>query len=103
MHRLPPAWIRFSAGAGFFVAAVALTIAALVQSTPLAIAVLCVSLGAVGVVQVQVWAACQDLGGSHSATLTGFTNLCGNLTAAAGPIFTACSSASAGTGGWHWR
>jgi ACS family glucarate transporter-like MFS transporter len=84
-------WVtrKWLAVGGFFVAAVALTIAALVHSTPLTIAFLCVSLGALGTVQVQVWAACQDLGGIHSATVTGFTNLCGNLTGAAGPIFTA--------------
>lgn len=89
--RMFTSWVtrKWLAIGGFFVAAVALTIAALVHSTPLTITVLCVSLGAVGVVQVQVWAACQDLGGTHSAALTGFTNLCGNLTAAAGPIFTA--------------
>jgi MFS transporter, ACS family, glucarate transporter len=49
---------------------------------------LCVCLCAVGTVQVQVWAACQDLGGEHSATVTGWTNLCGNLISAAGPLFT---------------
>jgi MFS transporter, ACS family, glucarate transporter len=89
--RFFPSWAarKWLAIAGFFVSAVALTIAALVQSTPLTIFVLCISLGAVGVVQVQVWAACQDLGGTYSPTLTGFTNLCGNLAAAAGPIFTA--------------
>jgi len=46
---------------------------------------LCLSLCAVGTVQVQVWAACQDLGGEHSATVTGWTNLCGNLMSRRGP------------------
>lgn len=84
-------WVvrKWLAVSGFFVAAAALTAGALVQSIPLTMVLLCISLGAVGEVQVQVWAACQDLGGIHSATLTGFTNLCGNLAAAAGPIFTA--------------
>lgn len=74
--------------AGFVVAAVALALGALTPGNAGMIIWMCVSLGAVGVVQVQVWAGCQDLGGRHSAAVTGFTNLCGNLTAAFGPIFT---------------
>lgn len=73
---------------GFLVSAVALTIGALTPGNAGMIAWMCLSLGAVGVVQVQVWAACQDLGGRHSATVAGFTNLCGNLTGAFGPLFT---------------
>ena len=45
--------------------------------------------GAVGVVQVQIWSACQDLAGRYTATVSGWTNFWGNLTAAFGPIFTA--------------
>ncbi|OPF79647.1 MFS transporter [Streptomyces antioxidans] len=82
-----PSRVRLAA-AGYLVAAAALVTGALAHSVPLLITFLCVSLGAVGVVQVQVWAACQDLGGSYSATLTGWTNLWGNLMAAAGPLFT---------------
>lgn len=79
---------KWLAIAGFFVAAAALTIGALTPSNTGMIFWMCVSLGAVGMVQVQVWAGCQDLGGRHAATVTGFTNFCGNLTAAFGPIFT---------------
>jgi ACS family glucarate transporter-like MFS transporter len=79
---------KWLAVGGFFVAAVALTIGALTPSNGWMIAWMCLSLGAVGVVQVQVWAGCQDLGGRYAPTVTGFTNLCGNLTAAFGPIFT---------------
>jgi ACS family glucarate transporter-like MFS transporter len=79
---------KWLAVGGFLVAAVALTIAALTPSNGWMVTWLCLSLGAVGVVQVQVWAGCQDLGGRHAPTVTGFTNLCGNLTAAFGPIFT---------------
>lgn len=74
--------------AGFAVAAVTLTVGALADGKVATIAWLCVSLGAVGCVQVQVWGACQDLGGHYSATVTGWTNTWGNLTGAAGPLFT---------------
>ncbi len=87
-------WLRrwpgriWLATAGYLVAAAFLVLGALTASVPLMMVFLCVSLGAVGTVQVQVWAACQDLGGEHSATVTGWTNLCGNLISAAGPLFT---------------
>lgn len=74
---------------GFIVAAAALAVGALTPDNAWMLVLLCVSLGAVGVVQVQVWAGCQDLGGERSATVSGFTNLCGNAAAAFGPIFTA--------------
>jgi ACS family glucarate transporter-like MFS transporter len=78
----------WAASAGFAVAAASLTIGALTPGTPGMIAWMCLSLAAIGVVQVQVWAACQDLGGHHAPAVTGFTNMCGNLTAAFGPLFT---------------
>jgi MFS transporter, ACS family, glucarate transporter len=76
------------AAAGYLAAAAFLVLGALTASVPWMMLFLCLSLGAVGMVQVQVWAACQDLGGEHSATVTGWTNLCGNLMSAAGPLFT---------------
>jgi MFS transporter, ACS family, glucarate transporter len=74
--------------AGYVIGAVTLTVGALVHGQVATVAWLCVSLGAVGMVQVQVWGACQDLGGRYSATVTGWTNTWGNLTGAAGPLFT---------------
>ena len=82
-----PGRVRIAA-TGYVVAAAFLVLGALVPAIPLMIVFLCLSLGAIGVVQVNVWAACQDLGGSHSATVTGWTNLWGNLMSAAGPLFT---------------
>jgi ACS family glucarate transporter-like MFS transporter len=82
-----PGRVRLAA-AGYLSAAVFLVLGALTPSVPLMMLCLCLSLGSVGMVQVQVWAACQDLGGEHSATVTGWTNLCGNLMSAAGPLFT---------------
>lgn len=73
---------------GYLVSASFLVLGAVVHGTVLTMALLCVSLGAVGVVQVQVWAACQDLGGKYAGTVSGWTNLWGNLTGAAGPLFT---------------
>lgn len=88
--RLTTGWLsrKWLAIGGFFIAAIALAIGALTPSNAWMIFWMCISLGGVGIVQVQVWAGCQDLGGRHAATVTGFTNMCGNLTAAFGPIFT---------------
>ncbi len=82
-----PSRVR-AAAVGYLAAAAFLVLGALSASVTLMMVFLCLSLGAVGTVQVQVWAACQDLGGSHSATVTGWTNLWGNLMSAAGPLFT---------------
>lgn len=89
---------KYLAMAGFLVAAVALAIGALSPGTASLMVWLCISLGSIGVVQVQVWAGCQDLGGRHAPTVTGFTNFCGNFMAAFGPIFT---SLMVGIGG-NW-
>ncbi|WP_020500770.1 MFS transporter [Sciscionella marina] len=81
----PRVWL---AAIGYLAAAGFLVLGALSADTTLMILFLCLSLGSVGTVQVQVWAACQDLGGKHSATVSGWTNLWGNLISAAGPLFT---------------
>ncbi|GAA1993331.1 MFS transporter [Amycolatopsis minnesotensis] len=86
------------ASAGYLLAAAFLVLGALSTSVPVLITCLCLSLGAVGVVQVHVWAACQDLGGGYSATVTGWTNLWGNLMSAAGPL---CTGILVGIGG-NW-
>ncbi|WP_020672929.1 MFS transporter [Amycolatopsis nigrescens] len=82
-----PGRVRIAA-VGYLLAAAFLVLGAVTANVPMMITFLCLSLGAVGMVQVQVWAACQDLGGSYSATVTGWTNLWGNLMSAAGPLFT---------------
>ncbi|WP_163513113.1 MFS transporter [Fodinicola acaciae] len=74
---------------GFLVSAVFLILAALTPNPWTMIALLMVSLGGVGVVQVQVWSACQDLSGKYAATVSGWANFWGNLTSALGPLFTA--------------
>jgi ACS family glucarate transporter-like MFS transporter len=74
---------------GFLVSAVFLILGALVPSPVTMIVLLMISLGGVGVVQVQVWSACQDLAPKYAATVSGWTNFWGNLTSALGPLFTA--------------
>lgn len=74
---------------GFLVSAVFLILGALAANPWVMIALLMVSLGGVGVVQVQVWSACQDLSAKYAATVSGWTNFWGNLTSALGPLFTA--------------
>jgi ACS family glucarate transporter-like MFS transporter len=48
-----------------------------------------VSLAAIGFAQVTTWCAVQDIGGTDTATLTGFTALAGNLAAGVMPIVAA--------------
>jgi MFS transporter, ACS family, glucarate transporter len=52
-------------------------------------ALLCVSLGAVGVTQVSIWPSTQDLGGKATGIVSGWTNFWGNAAGVAGPVLTA--------------
>ena len=80
--------VPFAMG-GFIVAAAFLIIASRVASPALMIVCLMVSLGAVGLTQVSIWSAVQDLAPTFTGSLTGWTNFCGNFAGALGPIFTA--------------
>jgi ACS family glucarate transporter-like MFS transporter len=75
--------------AGFVVSAVALIVAALTPQIVPMMALLCLSLGAVGVTQVCIWPSTQDLGGAATAIVSGWTNFWGNAAGVAGPILTA--------------
>jgi MFS transporter, ACS family, glucarate transporter len=75
--------------AGFVVSAVALIVAALTPQIVPMMALLCVSLGAVGVTQVSIWPSTQDLGGAATGIVSGWTNFWGNAAGVAGPILTA--------------
>jgi ACS family glucarate transporter-like MFS transporter len=53
------------------------------------IVLLMISLGSVGLVQVAIWPTATDLGGQMTGSVSGWANFWGNLSGAAGPIFTA--------------
>jgi ACS family glucarate transporter-like MFS transporter len=75
--------------AGFVVSALALMAAALTGDVVPMMALLCVSLGAVGVTQVSIWPSTQDLGGGATGIVSGWTNFWGNAAGVAGPVLTA--------------
>jgi ACS family glucarate transporter-like MFS transporter len=78
--RVPPAI------AGFVVSALALIAATQVADTLAMMALLCVSLGAIGLTQVSIWSATQDLGGAATGTVSGWTNCWGNSAGFVGPV-----------------
>jgi ACS family glucarate transporter-like MFS transporter len=75
--------------AGFVIGALALILAALTPDVVPMMALLCVSLGAVGVTQVSIWPSTQDLGGNATGIVSGWTNFWGNAAGVAGPVLTA--------------
>jgi len=75
--------------AGFVVSAVALMAAALTPEVAAMMALLCLSLAAVGVTQVSIWPSTQDLGGGATGIVSGWTNFWGNAAGVAGPVLTA--------------
>jgi ACS family glucarate transporter-like MFS transporter len=84
--------------AGFVISAAALIIAADTANIPLMMALLCVSLGAIGLTQVSIWSACQDLGGAATGVVTGWANFLGNASGFVGPVMIALLVRW--TGGW---
>ena len=74
---------------GFVVAAAFLIVASRVVNPALMIVCLMVSLGAVGLTQVSIWSAVQDLAPTFTGSVTGWTNFFGNFAGALGPVFTA--------------
>ncbi|MCL4508682.1 MAG: MFS transporter [Chloroflexi bacterium] len=74
---------------GFIISAAFLIIASRVVSPVGMIICLMVSLGAIGLTQVSIWSAAQDLAPTFTGSLTGWTNFWGNFASALGPIFTA--------------
>ncbi len=84
--------------AGFVVSAGGLILAAETTNIPLMMALLCVSLGAIGLTQVSIWSSCQDIGGAATGIVTGWTNFLGNSSGFVGPVLTALLVQW--TGGW---
>ena len=83
---------------GFIISAAALILAAETPDIPLMMVLLCLSLGAIGLTQVSIWSACQDLGGAATGVVTGWANFLGNSSAFVGPVITAYLVHW--TGGW---
>jgi ACS family glucarate transporter-like MFS transporter len=75
--------------AGFVVSAAALIAASRTPEVWLMMTLLCVSLGAVGLTQVSIWSATQDLGRASTGVVSGWTNFWGNMAGVAGPVLTA--------------
>jgi len=80
--------VPFAIG-GFIISAAALIAASRTPSIPLMMVLLCVSLGAIGLVQVSIWSACQDLGRGATGIVSGWTNFLGNSSGFVGPVITA--------------
>jgi ACS family glucarate transporter-like MFS transporter len=90
--RVPAAMI------GFVVSAGALIAASRTADVPLMMGLLCVSLGAIGLTQVSIWSATQDLGRGATGIVSGWANCWGNSAGFVGPVFTALLVQW--TGGW---
>ena len=84
--------------AGFVISAAALILASRTADVPTMMVLLCVSLGAIGLTQVAIWSATQDLGGGATGTVSGWTNFWGNSANFVGPVLTAYLVRW--TGGW---
>jgi ACS family glucarate transporter-like MFS transporter len=87
-----------AAVAGFLIGAGALILASQAASVPLMVALLCVSLGGIGLTQVSIWPATQELGQGATGIVAGWTNFLGNMGGVFGPIFAALMVGW--TGGW---
>ncbi len=81
--RVPAAMI------GFIVSAAALIAASRAPNIVLMMGLLCVSLGAIGLTQVSIWSATQDLGRSMTGVVSGWANCWGNSAGFVGPVLTA--------------
>jgi ACS family glucarate transporter-like MFS transporter len=83
---------------GFVVSAAALIVASRAPDLVTMMALLCVSLGAIGLVQVSIWSATQDLGRDATGVVSGWANCWGNSAGFVGPVLTAYLVQW--TGGW---
>ncbi len=92
MARVPAAII------GFVVSAAALILASRAPDVVTLMTLLCVSLGAIGLVQVSIWSATQDLGRGATGVVSGWANFWGNAAGVVGPVVTAYMVGL--TGGW---
>ena len=87
-----------SAIGGFILSALALILAARAPTIPSMLVLLCVSLASVGVTQVSIWPATQDLGRNATGLVAGWANFWGNAAGVVGPLLTAFLVRW--TGGW---
>ena len=83
---------------GFVVSAVALILASRAPGVVAMMALLCVSLGAIGLAQVSIWSATQDLGRGATGVVSGWANCWGNSAGFVGPVLMAYLVEW--TGGW---
>jgi MFS transporter, ACS family, glucarate transporter len=74
---------------GFVVSAAALIGASRSPGIGTMMALLCISLGAIGLTQVSIWSSTQDLGRAATGIVSGWTNFWGNAAGVAGPVLTA--------------
>ncbi|MFJ7730156.1 MFS transporter [Neobacillus sp. NPDC097160] len=72
--------------AGFIISSGCLWFASQATSTFSMSILLMISMAGIGMIQVPNWSAVQDIGGKHSASLSGWVNFCGNAATAIGTI-----------------
>ena len=87
-----------AAMAGFIISAGALIAASRAPNLVVMMTLLCVSLGAIGLTQVSIWSATQDLGRAATGIVSGWANCWGNSAGFVGPVMTAYLVEW--TGGW---
>lgn len=87
-----------AAMAGFVISAGALILASRALDVVIMMGLLCVSLGAIGLTQVSIWSATQDLGRGATGVVSGWANCWGNAADFVGPVVTAYLVQW--TGGW---
>ncbi|MBK5458111.1 MFS transporter [Peribacillus sp. TH16] len=71
---------------GFIISSSCLWFASQATSTFNMSILLMISMAGIGMIQVPNWSAVQDIGGKHSASLSGWVNFCGNAATAIGTI-----------------
>lgn len=87
-----------AAMAGFIISAGALILASRAPGIGMMMTLLCISLGAIGLTQVSIWSATQDLGRGATGVVSGWANCWGNSAGFVGPVLTAFLVDW--TGGW---
>lgn len=90
-HRTGSVWSARvpAAMTGFIISAGALIAASRAPDVTVMMTLLCVSLGAIGVTQVSIWSATQDLGRGATGVVSGWANCWGNSAGFVGPVLTA--------------
>jgi ACS family glucarate transporter-like MFS transporter len=81
--RVPAAMLGFVVSAGGLIAA------SRAPDMAVMMVLLCISLGAIGLAQVSIWSATQDLGGPITGLVSGWANCWGNSAGFVGPVLTA--------------